>query len=74
MCRSIIFLPFLKSVLGHVNQFSIVKSARCCPFLFDELCRLCLWFLFFPIGAFMSPPMTRTLCFGMLRLERIAYR
>ena len=44
-----------------------MKSVRCCPFLFDELCRLNLWFPFFPIWAFMSPPMTRTLCFGMLR-------
>ena len=29
--------------------------------------RLYLLFPFFPICAFMSPPMTNMLCFGMLR-------
>ena len=29
-----------KFVLRHVNLFSIMKSIRCCPFLFDVLCRL----------------------------------
>ena len=66
-CRSIIFLPFFwKFVFKHVNLFSIMKSVRCCPFLFDELCGLYLWFPFFPILTFMSPPLTRTLYFGML--------
>ena len=63
-------LLFRKFVLRHVNLFSIVNSVRCCPFLFDELCRLNLWFPFFPVWAFMSPPMTRTLCFGMLRTKK----
>ena len=44
-----------------------MKSVRCCPFLFDVLWRLYLLFLFFPIWAFISPPMTSRLCFGMLR-------
>ena len=46
-----------------------MKSVRWCPFLFDKLCRLYLCFLFFPIWAFMSPPLTRTLCFRMLRIK-----
>ena len=40
----------------HVNLFSISKSVRCYPFLFDVLSRLYLLFPFFPIWAFMSPP------------------
>ena len=58
---------FWKFVLRHVNLFSIMKSVWCCPFLFNVLCMLYLLFPFFPIWAFISPPMTRTLCFGMLR-------
>ena len=70
MCGSIIFPPFFgKFVLKHVNLFSIMESIRCCPFLFDVLCRLYLLFLFFPICAFISPPMTSRLCFGMLRIR-----
>ena len=58
---------FLNLVLRHVNLFSSVKSVWCSLFLFDELCKLNLLFTFLPIRAFMSPPMTRTLCFGMLQ-------
>ena len=36
-------------VLRHVNLFSIMKSVRCCPFLFDVLCRL---YLLFPFSLF----------------------
>ena len=57
---------FWKFVVRHVNLFSIVKSVRCCPFLFDELCRLNLRFLFLSLWPFLSLPMTRTLCFGMI--------
>ena len=41
---------------------------RCSPYLLDELCKLNLWFTFLPIWAFMTLPMTKTLCFGMLSL------
>ena len=61
-----VYLCFSIICVG-VNLFSSVKSVRCSPFLFDKLCKLNLWFTFLPIWAFMPPPMTRTLCFGMLR-------
>ena len=54
-------------VLRHVNLFSSFKSVRCSPFLFDELRELNFLFTFLPVWAFISPPMTRTLCFGMLQ-------
>ena len=73
MCKSIIFPLFFDSfILRQVNLFSIMKSVRCCPFLFDVLYRLYLLCLFFPIWAFISPPMISRLCFGML--EGIAHR
>ena len=57
MCTSVAFPSFPKFVLRHVNRFFAWN-------LFDELCKLNLWFMFLPIWTFMSPPMTRTLCFG----------
>ena len=53
--------------MRHVNLFSSVKSVRCSPFLFDELCKLNYLFMFLPIRAFMSPPMMRMLFYGMQR-------
>ena len=68
MCRSVNFPPSFGSFYWGMliyflswNLSDVVHS--CLTFCVGCICCFC----FFPIWAFMSPSITRTLCFGILR-------
>ena len=49
------FFTRTPKILGIIKICDIVKSVRCSPFLFDELCKLNLLFTFFTyLGIYVS--------------------